>query len=71
MTEQQEETRRITIELNGKRPTVEFEGRITRRDINRLPRLLQVEYAKTERRRNLARRQAERKAVLKKEQSSG
>jgi len=48
----------------GKKWSVEFIGRITRRELNVLRRLLPVEYARLGRRRNKVRLQAERAQKL-------
>ena len=61
MTLNGEDTKSVTIvKEKGQKWVVEFIGRISRRDLNQLRRLLPVEYARKSRRRQLKRMQEER-----------
>ena len=65
MTLNGEDTKSVTIvKEKGQKWVVEFNGRISRRDLNQLRRLLPVEYARKARRKQLKRLQAERAEKL-------
>lgn len=71
MTLNGEDTKSVTIvKEKGQKWVVEFIGRISRRDLNQLRRLLPVEYARKSRKRQLKRMQdlrAEKLEVVEKE----
>lgn len=56
--------KKVTItETGGKRWTIEFEGEVTRRDVQKLYRLITVEFAKVMRKRSLVKFMKERRLI--------